>query len=74
MFVIAFDAMWTVAKALNRTEEMRLKNVSRNDSTLEECRDLPGELVPLNELPIPIPLWVVSLSVTIKTPTLLECL
>ena len=49
MFVIAFDAMWTVAKALNRTEEMRLKNVSRNDSTLEECRDLPGELVPLNE-------------------------
>ena len=49
VFVIAFDAMWTVARALNRTEEMRLTNTSRSDPTLEECRHLPGELVPLNE-------------------------
>ena len=47
--MIAFDAMWTVARALNLTEEMRLKNVSKNDPSLEECNHLPGELVPLDE-------------------------
>ena len=47
--MIAFDAMWTVAKVLNYTEEMRLKNLSRNYSEFEECHYLAGDLVPLNE-------------------------
>ena len=49
MFVIAFDAMWTVARVLNYTEEMRLQNISKSDPELEECGHLPGELVPLNK-------------------------
>ena len=49
MFVIAFDAMWTVARALNQTEEMRLQNTSSNDPSLRDCHHLPGDLVPLDE-------------------------
>ena len=44
----AFDAIWTIAQVLNYTEEMRINQTSRV-SVHENCRDLPGELVPLNE-------------------------
>ena len=47
--MIAFDAMWTVAKVLNYTEENRLQNLSRDHSEFEECHHLAGDLVPLNE-------------------------
>ena len=44
-FAAAFDALWTVARVLNYTETLRNTNMS----TYENCSDLPGELVPLNE-------------------------
>ena len=44
----AFDAIWTIAQVLNYTEEMRINQTSRV-SVDENCTDLPGELVPLNE-------------------------
>ena len=44
----AFDAIWTIAQVLNYTEEMRINQTSRV-SVHENCTDLPGELVPLNE-------------------------
>ena len=48
MYAQAFDAIWTIAQVLNYTEEMRINQTSRV-SVDENCRDLPGELVPLNE-------------------------
>ena len=44
----AFDAIWTIAQVLNYTEEMTV-NQTNGSSVHENCRDLPGELVPLNE-------------------------
>ena len=46
VFGLAFDAMWTIAQVLNYTEQMRLNDTNQ---TFESCRELPGELVPLNE-------------------------
>ena len=46
VYGLAFDAMWTIAQVLNYTERMRL---NQTNQTFESCRDLPGELVPLNE-------------------------
>ena len=44
VYIIAFDTIWTLALALNKTEEMRMKNTS-----LESCSNLTGALVPLNQ-------------------------
>ena len=44
VYIIAFDTIWTLALALNKTEEMRLNNI-----TTERCSDLTGELVPLSQ-------------------------
>ena len=46
VYGLAFDAMWTIAQVLNYTEGMRLNDINQ---TFESCRELPGELVPLNE-------------------------
>ena len=49
VYQLAFDTIWTLAKVLNYTEEMRLQN-DTSDSVLEKCSHLnmSGELVPLN--------------------------
>ena len=47
VYAIAFDTMWTVAQVLNYTEDMRLQNLSKTE--FEDCANLEGELVPLNE-------------------------
>ena len=41
--------MWTLALVLNYTEEMRLQNVSKAESPFQNCKDLQGELEPLDE-------------------------
>ena len=41
---IAFDAVWALAEALNKTEEMRSQN-----QTISNCTDFDGELVPLDQ-------------------------
>ena len=41
---IAFDAVWALAEALNKTEEMRSQN-----QTISNCTDIDGELVPLDQ-------------------------
>ena len=41
---IAFDAVWALAEALNKTEEMRLDN-----ETVANCTDFDGDLVPLDQ-------------------------
>ena len=43
---IAFDAVWALAAALNATEEMRGSDEMVNQTN---CKELVGELVPLNE-------------------------
>ena len=43
MYAIAFDAVWALAEALNKTEEMRLDN-----EMISNCTDFDGDLVPLN--------------------------
>ena len=48
-FAAAFDAIWTIAQALNYTEKMR-ENDTDGDLELSNCgSDLAGELVPLDE-------------------------
>ena len=49
VYLLAFDTIWTLAKVLNYTEEMRLQN-DTSDSVLEKCSHLnmSGGLVPLN--------------------------
>ena len=49
VYQIAFDTMWTLALVLNYTEEMRLENISKSDSKFQNCKELQGELVPLDE-------------------------
>ena len=49
MYALAFDTMWTVAQVLNYTEEMRLRNESKEDNEFKKCANLPGKMVPLNE-------------------------
>ena len=50
MYLLAFDAMWTVAQMLNITEEMRLDSrLSRDHPDFDNCRNLDGDLVPLDE-------------------------
>ena len=39
----AFHAMWTLALVLNYTEEMRLKNVSRDNAEFDSYHHLDGE-------------------------------
>ena len=41
---IAFDAVWALAEALNKTEEMRKYNQS-----ISNCTDSEGDLVPLDQ-------------------------
>ena len=48
VYAQAFDAIWTIAQVLNYTEEMTINQINRS-SVHENCRDLPGELVPLDE-------------------------
>ena len=49
IFLMAFDALWSMAQMLNYTEEMRLRDLPRNHSDFDECRHLDGSLVPLDE-------------------------
>ena len=49
IFLMAFDAMWSMAQMLNYTEEMRLADLPGNHSDFDECRHLDGSLVPLDE-------------------------
>ena len=49
VYQIAFDTMWTLALVLNYTEEMRLQNISKSESPFQNCKDLQGELEPLDE-------------------------
>ena len=50
LHAIAFDTVWTLALVLNYTEEMRWKNVTKEQVTHENCSsDLTGDLVALNE-------------------------
>ena len=49
IYIVAFDAIWSLALMLNKTEEMRMTTVSRNDPQFEKCNHLYGELVPLDE-------------------------
>ena len=44
----AFDAIWTIAQVLNYTEQMTIDQINRS-LVHENCRDLPGELVPLDK-------------------------
>ena len=48
MYIIAFDALWTLALVLNKTEEIRLNATTKREQS-EVCSHLDGELVPLNE-------------------------
>lgn len=41
----AFDTTWTLAQALNYTEEMRL----HNETEITNCENITGELVPLDK-------------------------
>ena len=43
-YAIAFDAVWALAEALNKTEEMRNHN-----QNISNCTDFEGELVPLDQ-------------------------
>ena len=47
-YALAFDAIWTIAQVLNYTEEMKINQINRS-SGHEHCRDLPGEMVSLDE-------------------------
>ena len=47
VYAQAFDAIWTIAQVLNYTEKMTINHIKRN-FVHENCRDLAGELVPLN--------------------------
>ena len=49
VYAIAFDAIWTLAKALNYTETMRKSKNTQQIVAETNCSNLEGELVPLNE-------------------------
>jgi len=50
-YAVAFDTVWTIAKALNKTEEMRMSDNYTKGNIADEtgCINMTGGLEPLDQ-------------------------